>query len=109
MLISFYPDRYRKKTKIITQIEGRIIKVNKAVECPGDAREDWKIIQDIAAALDRSKGFTFDGPRAILDELRQASSGGTADYAGVTYEKVEADGGIFWPCPVTTTRYTENV
>ena len=80
---------------IITQIEGRIIKVNKAVECPGDAREDWKILQDIAAALDRPKGFTFQSPVEILDELRRASSGGTADYAGVTYEKVEENGGLF--------------
>ena len=32
----------------VTQVEGRIIKINKAVDCPGEAREDWRIIQDIA-------------------------------------------------------------
>ncbi|MCC6428288.1 MAG: molybdopterin-dependent oxidoreductase, partial [Phycisphaerales bacterium] len=28
---------------VVTQIEGKVIKINKAVECPGDARQDWKI------------------------------------------------------------------
>jgi anaerobic selenocysteine-containing dehydrogenase len=38
---------------VVTQIEGKVIKINKAVDCPGDARQDWRIVQDIAAALDR--------------------------------------------------------
>lgn len=82
----------------VTQVEGRIIKVNKAVECPGEARQDWRIIQDLAAALGRPKGFTFSEPRAIFEELRVASRGGVADYSGVTYEKIERDMGVFWPC-----------
>ena len=82
----------------VTQVEGRIIKINKAVECPGEARQDWRIIQDIAAALDRPKGFTFTEPREIFEELRVASRGGVADYSGVTYEKIEREMGVFWPC-----------
>jgi assimilatory nitrate reductase catalytic subunit len=84
---------------IVTSAEGRVIKINKAVDCPGEARQDWRIIQDIAAALGRPHGFTFAGPRAILDELRRASAGGIADYAGITYEKIERQYGVFWPCP----------
>ena len=34
-----------------------------------------------------------------MDELRVASKGGIADYSGITYEKIEAQGGVFWPCP----------
>lgn len=82
----------------VTQVEGRIIKVNKAVDCPGEARQDWKILQDIARALDRSRGFTFTEPREIFEELRVASKGGVADYSGVTYEKIERHMGVFWPC-----------
>jgi assimilatory nitrate reductase catalytic subunit len=59
----------------VTQVEGRIIKINKAVDCPGEARQDWRIIQDIAHALGRPKGFTFTEPREIFDELRVASKG----------------------------------
>lgn len=83
----------------VTQIEGRVIKINKAVDSPGDARQDWRIIQDIARALGREQGFTFQEPREIFNELRRASAGGTADYSGITYEKIEAQGGVFWPCP----------
>ena len=82
----------------VTQVEGRIIKINKAVDCPGEAREDWRIIQDIARALGRPHGFTFEHPRQIFEELRVASRGGVADYSGVTWEKVEERLGVFWPC-----------
>ena len=83
----------------VTQVEGRVIKINKAVDCPGEARQDWRIIQDLAKALGRPHGFTFDSPRAIFDELRVASKGGVADYSGITYEKIERQMGVFWPCP----------
>lgn len=83
----------------VTQIEGRVIKINRAVDPPGDARQDWRIIQDIAAAMGRERGFTFKAPREIFDELRRASAGGVADYSGITYEKIEQQFGVFWPCP----------
>jgi assimilatory nitrate reductase catalytic subunit len=83
----------------VTQIEGRVIKVNRAVDPPGDARQDWRIIQDIAAAMDRPRGFNFREPREIFEEVRRASQGGIADYSGITYEKIERQFGVFWPCP----------
>jgi assimilatory nitrate reductase catalytic subunit len=84
---------------VVTQVEGRVIKINKAIDPPGDARQDWRIIQDIARALGRERGFTFASPREIFEELRVASKGGVADYSGITYEKVERNNGVFWPCP----------
>ncbi|MFN0122874.1 MAG: molybdopterin oxidoreductase family protein, partial [Blastocatellia bacterium] len=33
------------------------------------------------------------------DELRIASKGGIADYSGISYEKIEKQHGVFWPCP----------
>jgi assimilatory nitrate reductase catalytic subunit len=82
----------------VTQVEGRVIKINKAVEAPGEARADWIIIQDIARALGRPHGFSFSSPREIFEELRRASKGGVADYSGITYEKIERQMGVFWPC-----------
>jgi assimilatory nitrate reductase catalytic subunit len=84
---------------IVTSAEGRVIKINRAVPCPGDARPDWQIVQDIARALGKSPGFTFETPRAIFEELRRASAGGIADYSGITYERIEQEFGVFWPCP----------
>lgn len=84
---------------VVTQIEGRVIKINQAVDPPGDAKQDWRIIQDLAMALGRSHGFEFASPREMFDELRIASKGGIADYSGITYEKIEQQDGVFWPCP----------
>ncbi len=82
-----------------TNGEGRVIKTNKAIDPPGEAREDWWILQEIARRMGRGKYFTFNSPREIFDELRVASKGGKADYYGITYEKIEKQNGVFWGCP----------
>ena len=79
--------------------EGRVVKINKANDSPGEARADWWIIQELARRLGRGKYFAFNSPREIFDELRVASRGGNADYYGITWEKIEKNNGIFWPCP----------
>ena len=82
-----------------TSGEGRVIKINKAIDPPGEARQDWRILQEIAVRMGRGKYFQFESPRAIFDELRVASKGGKADYFGITYEKIDKQDGVFWPCP----------
>ncbi|HMV75608.1 MAG TPA: molybdopterin dinucleotide binding domain-containing protein, partial [Microthrixaceae bacterium] len=77
----------------------RTIKINAAVDPPGNARRDWEIIVDIADRLGRRRYFDFDSTREIFDEMKLASHGGTADYNGMTWERIEAEHGIFWPCP----------
>lgn len=84
---------------VVTTAEGRVIKINQAVTPPGDARQDWRIIQDIAGAMGRADGLAFNSPAEMFAELRQASKGGIADYSGISYEKIEAQDGVFWPCP----------
>jgi assimilatory nitrate reductase catalytic subunit len=83
---------------VVATAEGRVIKINQATEAPGEARQDWRIIQDLAKALKRERGFTFNSPAEIFAELRQASAGGIVDYSGITYEKIERQYGVFWPC-----------
>jgi assimilatory nitrate reductase catalytic subunit len=79
--------------------EGRVVKINKANDPPGKARVDWWIVQEIARRLGRGKYFTFNSSADIFNELRVASRGGNADYYGITWEKIEKNDGIFWPCP----------
>lgn len=83
----------------VTQVEGRVIRIRQAIEPPGDARQDWRIIQDIAEGLGRPQGFSFKEPREIFDELRRASAGGICDYSGITYERLDQENGVCWPCP----------
>jgi assimilatory nitrate reductase catalytic subunit len=82
-----------------TNLEGRVIKINRAADPPGHARRDWEIITDLAARLGRGKFFPYRSSREIWDELRLASKGGVSDYYGITWEKIDEQEGVFWPCP----------
>ncbi|HRI72353.1 MAG TPA: molybdopterin-dependent oxidoreductase, partial [Polyangium sp.] len=82
-----------------TNVEGRVILHRKVVEAPGEARQDWKILKDLASRLGFGEKFQYETPRDIFDELRRASKGGIADYSGITYEKITENHGVFWPCP----------
>ena len=79
--------------------EGRVVRINKANEPPGEAKQDWRIIREIAERMGKGKYFAFDNVGAIFDEMRVASKGGNADYFGITYDKINRQNGVFWPCP----------
>jgi assimilatory nitrate reductase catalytic subunit len=62
-------------------------------------RTDLEIIRDLATALDRGRDFAWGCAREVFDELRAATAGGAADYAGITYDRIDRHDGLFWPCP----------
>ncbi len=82
-----------------TSLEGRVIKYNQAVDPPGEARRDWEIVCDLARRLGKGQYFNFHSPREIFDELRLCTKGAKSDYWGISYEKIDAQNGVFWPCP----------
>ena len=84
----------------VTSAEGRTNRIRAAVTPPGDAKEDTEILLELSRRLGRGKYFDhFTSSEDIFNEMRVASKGGTADYYGMTYEKIEKNMGIFWPCP----------
>lgn len=83
----------------VTTAEGRVTRIRKVVDPPGEARGDMQIIQELARRLGAGDKFAFQNSEAVFNELRVASKGGTADYYGITYQKIEENMGIFWPCP----------
>ena len=85
---------------VVCSAEGRVQKINKAVDPPGEARSDALIICDLAQqARARASISPILSTREIFDELRVASRGGIADYYGITWERIEQELGVFWPCP----------
>ena len=82
-----------------TSVEGRVIKLNPAKPPPGNARLDWEILCDLAARLGKGHYFPYTDAEEIFEELRVASKGGRADYYGITWDRIEAELGVFWPCP----------
>jgi assimilatory nitrate reductase catalytic subunit len=83
----------------VTTAEGRVTRIRQAVTPPGEARTDTEILLELARRLGAGKHFSFGTSEDIFNELRVASKGGTADYFGITYEKIEKNMGVFWPCP----------
>ncbi len=82
-----------------TNVEGRVIHHKKAVDPPAEAWEDWRIICELAQRLGAGEKFKYRSTKEIFDELRRASSGGVSDYFGITWEKIDEQMGVFWPCP----------
>jgi assimilatory nitrate reductase catalytic subunit len=82
----------------LTNVEGRVLRRRRALAPPPGVHDELRIIRDLADRLGRGAYFD-DDPERVFDELRRASAGGIADYAGITYERIEREQGVFWPCP----------
>lgn len=82
----------------MTNLEGRVLLRRRMLKPPPGVRSDLEILKGLADRLGASTHFSADAA-TVFDELRRASAGGAADYAGITYARIEAEDGVFWPCP----------
>jgi len=83
---------YAEKDGTFANTERRVQRVRKAVEPPGQAWDDWKIICEVATRL--GYAMAYDSSRQIMEEISKV----TPSYAGLSYERIEYEG-IHWPCP----------
>ena len=82
----------------MTNLEGRVIRRTRAKAPPSGVSTDAEIIEALASRLGSSASFASD-TAATFAELRRASAGGAADYAGISYDRIAEHDGVFWPCP----------
>src|SRR3954462_9835908 len=82
----------------MTNVEGRVIRRGRALDPPADIRDDLQLLATLAGRLGAGHLFSGD-PETVFDELRRASAGGAADYAGISYRRIDDEQGVFWPCP----------
>ena len=87
-----------EKEGTYTNSERRVSKVNRAVAPPAEARPDFDIFLDLAARLGmREELFPgWQGPRDAFEEWKRVSAGRLCDYSAMTYEQIEAEGGMQW-------------
>ena len=76
----------------VTNSERRVQLVRKALDPPGDARDDIEILLAVAANLGHE--WTYGSAEEIWDELRSLSP----MHAGMSYARLAELGGIQWPC-----------
>ncbi len=90
-----------EKDGTYTNSERRVSRVRTAVEPPGEARSDFAIFLDLArrwgCADELFPGWT--APDDAFAEWRRVSAGRPCDYSGITYDRIDQVGGVFWPCP----------
>jgi formate dehydrogenase alpha subunit len=85
---------FAEKRGTFTNTERKVQRVRKAVEPPGEAREDREIICDLAGRMGYS--MDYESSHATMEEIAQA----TISYCGINYGRLEQDG-IHWPCTGT--------
>ncbi|MGF1430072.1 molybdopterin oxidoreductase family protein [Kitasatospora sp. LaBMicrA B282] len=89
---------WAEETGTLTNLEGRVILRQAALAPPPGVRGDLAALHGLADRLGVPTGFPTDAEQAFA-ELRRASAGGPADYAGISYPRIRATDGVFWPCP----------
>jgi len=83
---------FAEKDGTFSNTERKVQRVRKAVEPPGDARDDLSILMDLSARLGYQ--MKYDSPEDVLNEFGQV----WPPLAGITYSRLEK-GGLQWPCP----------
>ena len=85
----------------MTSLEGRVLRRRAAAEPPAGARGELWVLAELARRLGQPEGRFSTTAGEVYDELRAASSGGPADYSGITYARLDAGEALHWPCPAT--------
>ncbi len=84
---------FSEKEGTFVNSDRRVLRVRKAVEAPGQARQDWKIVTEIAKRMGKPLGY-YKNESEIWDEIAKAAP----IFAGISYDRLEHEG-IQWPCP----------
>ncbi|WP_347565542.1 molybdopterin oxidoreductase family protein [Nocardioides sp. IC4_145] len=92
--------QWAEETGTMTNLEGRVVLREQAVAPPEGVRSDLEVMAGLSERLGSPVPFSTD-PAEVFAELGRASAGGRADYAGITYDRIRAGHGVFWPCPDT--------
>jgi len=91
---------FAEKDGTFTNTERRVQRLRKALEPPGQAREDMKIICDISTRM--GYPMRYERPENVMEEISSL----IPNYGGISYERLE-DGGLQWPCPSTASPGTK--
>ena len=83
---------FPEKDGTFTNTDRRVQLGRKAVEPPGEARQDWWIIQDIAQRLGLNWNYT--GPADVFAEMRK----GMDSIKGMSWERLEQEDSVTYPC-----------
>jgi formate dehydrogenase alpha subunit len=80
-----------EKDGTFTNTGRRIQRVHKAINEPGQSKQDWKIICELSQRMDCP--MDYQSPSEVMDEIASL----TPIYGGIHFDRLEGDG-LQWPC-----------
>ena len=83
---------FAEKDGTFTNTDRRVQRVRKALDPPGQARQDWEILCDLSTRM--GYPMRYSGPAEIMDEIARV----TPIYGGISFDRIQEQG-IQWPCP----------
>jgi formate dehydrogenase major subunit len=90
-----------EKTGTVTNTDRMVQMGRRALDSPGDARQDLWIIQQIARRM--GLGWNYEGPEsgvaAVYEEMRQAMHG---VISGISWQRLEREHSVTYPCASET-------
>ena len=86
---------YAERNGTQTSTERRVQMWRKAQDPPGEAKEDWQIISELAAKMGYAKQFPYQSAEEIFTEVAAV----TPSYHGMNYERLSKPEALHWPCP----------
>jgi len=89
--------QWAEESGTMTNLEGRVLLRRQATNPPEGVWSDPQFLGALAHKLGCGDKFPTN-PKEIFDELRRVTHGAPADYSGISYERIEASDGVFWPC-----------
>jgi len=85
---------FAEKDGVFTNSDRRVQRVRKAVKPPGEARADWEVLCDVARAVGYPMPHYADAGEVYAELASLCDS-----FAGISHERIDAEGGLQWPCP----------
>ena len=83
---------FPEKTGTITNTNRQVQMGRPALDLPGDARQDWWIIQEIANRL--GLDWSYTGPKDVYDEMRLTMK----SLHGIPWDRLEREDSVTYPC-----------
>lgn len=90
---------WAEKEGCFTNTERRVNLIRNVVKPHGDSKTDLDIFNEMAKRFEQGKKMNFpENAEGVFDELKQLSKGRMLDYSGMSYDKIEENRGMQWPC-----------
>lgn len=93
---------FAEKEGLFANSDRRVQRVRKAVDAPGEAREDWRILLEVMrrAGLEQP---AYAGPAEVYAEMASLAP----KFGGISHQRIEREGGLQWPVPTADSPSTE--